>query len=153
MNKKIIHRGPDDQSEFEHFIMNRYVSFGMTRLSIIDLSKGNQPIYSKDKSLVIVFNGEIYNFQSLRQDLVNHYDIEFNTSSDTEVILMMYEIYGVESFSKLDGMFAFSILDKNIGKVFIARDFFGEKPLYYSQQLDSIIWGFRIKVFNDKPKD
>jgi asparagine synthase (glutamine-hydrolysing) len=145
MNKKIIHRGPDDQSEFEHFIMNRYVSFGMTRLSIIDLSKGNQPIYSKDKSLVIVFNGEIYNFQSLRQDLVNHYDIEFNTSSDTEVILMMYEIYGVESFSKLDGMFAFSILDKNIGKVFIARDFFGEKPLYYSQQLDSIIWGSELK--------
>lgn len=145
MNKKIIHRGPDDQSEFEHFIMNRYVSFGMTRLSIIDLSKGNQPIYSKDKSLVIVFNGEIYNFQSLRQDLVRHYNIEFNTNSDTEVILMMYKIYGVESFSKLDGMFAFSILDKNIGKVFIARDFFGEKPLYYSEQVDSIIWGSELK--------
>ena len=156
MNASIHHRGPDDRGIHKDKVLNKYIGLGMTRLSIIDLSTGKQPIYSQDKSLVIVFNGEIYNYQSLKIELETNHNIEFDTKSDTEVILKMYEIYGVESFSKLDGMFAFSILDKNIGKVFIARDFFGEKPLYYSKQVDRIIWGSELKSlmlnFESKPK-
>ena len=156
MNACIRHRGPDDEGSHRDKVLNKYIGLGMTRLSIIDLSTGNQPIYSEDKSLVIVFNGEIYNYQSLKIELEKNHNAEFNTNSDTEVILKMYEIYGVESFSMLDGMFAFSILDKNIGKVFIARDFFGEKPLYYSKQMDRIIWGSELKSlmlnFESKPK-
>jgi asparagine synthase (glutamine-hydrolysing) len=156
MNASIHHRGPDDEGIHKDKVLNKYIGLGMTRLSIIDLSTGKQPIYSEDKSLVIVFNGEIYNYQSLKIELETNHKTEFNTNSDTEVILKMYETYGVESFSKLDGMFAFSILDKNIGKVFIARDFFGEKPLYYSKQMDRIIWGSELKSlmlnFESKPK-
>ena len=155
MNASIRHRGPDDEGFYKDKLLNKYIGLGMTRLSIIDLSFGKQPIYSQDKSMVIVFNGEIYNYQSLKIELETSHNVEFNTNSDTEVILKMYEIYGVNSFSKLDGMFAFSILDKNIGKVFIARDFFGEKPLYYSQQMDRIIWGSELKSlmldFETKP--
>jgi len=155
MNNEIIHRGPDDEGSYNDIISGKKISFGMRRLSIIDIDNGNQPIISDDENLILVFNGEIYNYKSLKIELETNYNIEFNTNSDTEVILKMYEIYGVESFSKLDGMFAFSILDKNIGKVFLARDFFGEKPLYYSKQIDRIIWGSELKSlmlnFESKP--
>jgi asparagine synthase (glutamine-hydrolysing) len=145
MNNKIIHRGPDDEGYYSDIITDKNISLGMRRLSIIDIDNGRQPIISDDGNLILVFNGEIYNYQSLKIELETNHNTEFNTNSDTEVILKMYEIYGVESFSKLDGMFAFSLLDKNIGKVFIARDFFGEKPLYYSKQKERIIWGSELK--------
>ena len=144
MNSTIYHRGPDAEGIFFEIRDFYSVAMGMRRLSIIDLNTGNQPIYSDDKSKVIVFNGEIYNYKSLRNDLI-YKGIKFETDSDTEVILKLYENEGVDSFSKLDGMFAFSIYDKTIEKVFIARDFFGEKPLFYSQREDGFIWASELK--------
>ena len=144
MNNLIIHRGPDDEGVFTETNRNYSIALGMRRLSIIDLFQGSQPIYSDDKSIVIVFNGEIYNYKLLKAKLELKNDI-FKTNSDTEVILKMYLEYGVDSFSQLEGMFAFSIYDKNINKIFIARDFFGEKPLYYSNINDQFIWASELK--------
>ena len=106
MNDKIIHRGPDDDGCYYETNINFSVALGMRRLSIIDLSNGGQPMYSDDKQVVIVFNGEIYNYQKLKKELEKN-NISFRTNSDTEVILKLYIEYGPESFSKLDGMFAF----------------------------------------------
>lgn len=144
MNDKIYHRGPDDDGLFEEINNDYSLSMGMRRLSIIDLNTGKQPIFSKDKTKVIVFNGEIYNYKKLKS-LLDNLGVEFETSSDTEVIIKLYEKYGIDSFGMLDGMFAFSIYDKNLNKVFIARDFFGEKPLYYYQQEDSLFWASELK--------
>lgn len=144
MNNLIIHRGPDADGEFVVFEDQYSIAMGMRRLSIIDLNTGDQPIYSEDLSKVIVFNGEIYNYQILKDQLINQGCV-FKTNSDTEVILKLYEKEGVKSFGKLDGMFAFSIYDKTIEKIFIARDFFGEKPLYYSQTKEGFIWASELK--------
>jgi len=144
MNNCIIHRGPDSDGVFNIISPNFSLAMGMRRLSIIDLNNGHQPIYSEDNSKVIVFNGEIYNYQILKEQLLNQGCV-FNTNSDTEVVLRLYESEGPKSFGKLDGMFAFSIYDKTIGKVFIARDFFGEKPLYYSQANDTFVWASELK--------
>lgn len=143
MNAAILHRGPDEDG---FFIDADKVTVGMAmrRLSIIDLTTGKQPIYSEDNQKIIVFNGEIYNFKQLKSDLVSD-GVTFTTNSDTEVVLKLYEKYGVQSFSMLDGMFAFSIYDKTLNKVFIARDFFGEKPLYYTKTNDSFIWCSELK--------
>lgn len=144
MNNRIVHRGPDDDGVFMHSEKEYSIAMGMRRLSIIDLSSGKQPIYSEDKETVIVFNGEIYNYRTLRNELEND-GVTFATQSDTEVILKLYEHQGTTSFCKLDGMFAFSIYDKKKGKVFIARDFFGEKPLYYTQKEGKFIWASELK--------
>lgn len=144
MNNCIIHRGPDAEGEFVALEDTFSIAMGMRRLSIIDLNTGNQPIYSEDNSKVIVFNGEIYNYKVLKEQLIIQGCV-FKTNSDTEVILKLYEKEGVKSFGKLDGMFAFSIYDKTIGKVFIARDFFGEKPLYYSHTNNGFIWASELK--------
>lgn len=144
MNDLIIHRGPDDDGIFMQSNSDCSIVMGMRRLSIIDLSSGKQPIYSEDKKNVIVFNGEIYNYKILRKELMDS-GITFKTHSDTEVILKLYENQGTDSFKKLDGMFAFSIYDENLNKVFIARDFFGEKPLYYTQSNDAFIWASELK--------
>ena len=144
MNNMIIHRGPDDDGVFKVSNANCSLAMGMRRLSIIDLNSGKQPIYSDDKKIVIVFNGEIYNYQNLRKELQAQ-GVYFNTHSDTEVILRLYEKEGTTSFKKLDGMYAFSIYDYNKQKVFIARDFFGEKPLYYTQTSSEFIWASELK--------
>ena len=144
MNDKIIHRGPDDDGSFININDKYSIGLGMRRLSIIDLSSGSQPIFSKDKSVVIVFNGEIYNYSELKNTLIKD-GVTFKTTSDTEVILEMYLKYGVSSFSKLDGMYSFAIYDKNNDKVFIARDFFGEKPLYYYNRNNRLIWASELK--------
>ena len=144
MNNLIIHRGPDDDGVFTEVNKEYSIALGMRRLSIIDLSNGTQPMYSDDKKVIIVFNGEIYNYKGLKTKLESK-NIVFNTNSDTEVILKMYLEYGVDSFSELDGMFAFSIYDKRVNKVFITRDFFGEKPLYYSNVNGQFIWGSELK--------
>ncbi len=140
MNTLIHHRGPDDDG----FYHNDEVYMAMRRLSIIDLNTGKQPISNDDHSITIVFNGEIYNYQKLRKDLESQ-GISFNTKSDTEVILKLYEKYGTSSFEMLDGMFAFSIHDKSQNKVFIARDFFGEKPLYYTKTEETFFWASELK--------
>lgn len=144
MNDLILHRGPDEDGVFAEHNENCTVGMGMRRLSIIDLSSGKQPIFSDDKQIVIVFNGEIYNYKSIKSRLETE-GITFNTSSDTEVILKAYEKYGVESFQWLDGMYGFSIYDKNIDKLFIARDFFGEKPLYYTENNKQFLWASELK--------
>ncbi|MFC0605717.1 asparagine synthase (glutamine-hydrolyzing) [Winogradskyella pulchriflava] len=144
MNDLIVHRGPDEDGLFSEENNNFSVGMGMRRLSIIDLSSGQQPIFSDDKQIVIVFNGEIYNYRKIKAKLEAE-NVHFNTSSDTEVILKAYEKYGVESFQWLDGMYGFSIYDKKINKLFIARDFFGEKPLYYTHTDKEFIWASELK--------
>ena len=144
MNDLIIHRGPDEDG----FITTKQDSFSlgmaMRRLSIIDLSSGKQPIHSDDKKIVIVFNGEIYNYKVLKSKLESE-GVHFHTTSDTEVILKLYEKHGIESFKWLDGMFGFSIYDQKINKLFIARDFFGEKPLYYFNDNKQFLWASELK--------
>ncbi|MBI2065579.1 MAG: asparagine synthase (glutamine-hydrolyzing) [Candidatus Zambryskibacteria bacterium] len=123
----IRHRGPDDDG----FFTDEYISLGVRRLSIIDLAKGSQPITSKDGRYLIFFNGEIYNYKEIKKDLVGY---EFKTESDTEVILAGFQKWGEEILPRLRGMFAFSIYDKKNNKIFLARDYFGIKPLYYLEQ-------------------
>jgi asparagine synthase (glutamine-hydrolysing) len=144
MNDFIIHRGPDDEGIFIEKNKDYALAIGMRRLSIIDLSSGKQPIFSRDKSQVIVFNGEIYNYRKLKKALVEE-GVTFDTTSDTEVIIRLYEKYGVKSFSMLDGMFGFSIYDKNLDKVFVVRDFFGEKPMYYYKTNNKLYWASELK--------
>jgi asparagine synthase (glutamine-hydrolysing) len=126
----------------------------MRRLAVIDLSNGKQPIFSEDGQKVIIFNGEIYNYLELRTSLIRE-GIDFVSSSDTEVILKLYEKYGIASFKMLDGMFAFTIYDKLNCMVYIGRDFFGEKPLYYKHDNNGLIWASELKslmaVLNEKP--
>ncbi|WP_421804060.1 asparagine synthase (glutamine-hydrolyzing) [Flagellimonas sp.] len=144
MNNLIIHRGPDEDGFFTEENASFSLGMAMRRLSIIDLTSGQQPIFSNDKKIVIVFNGEIYNFRELKAELEAK-NISFKTTSDTEVILKLYELEGIDAFKKLDGMYAFSIYDKRKNKLFIARDFFGEKPLYYTRQGDSFLWASELK--------
>ncbi len=144
MNDSIFHRGPDDEGVFTNHSPKYSLGMGMRRLSIIDLHSGKQPIYNNDKSIVIVFNGEIYNYKILRLELEAE-NVIFDTKTDTEVILKLYEKFGVESFNRLDGMFAFSIYDMNLDKLFIARDFFGEKPLYYYKNDTCFYWASELK--------
>jgi asparagine synthase (glutamine-hydrolysing) len=144
MNDLIIHRGPDDDGVYSHAADSYSIAMGMRRLSIIDLQTGKQPISSEDLSKTIVFNGEIYNYKALRNELAMEGTV-FKTHSDTEVILKLYEKFGTDSFSMLDGMFAFSIYDKSIDKIYIARDYFGEKPLYYTKVNNKFYWASELK--------
>ena len=142
MNDLIVHRGPDD----EGYYMDENIALGFRRLSIIDLNTGSQPIYNDDKSKVIVFNGEIYNYRELKEELIKK-DYKFKTKTDTEVILKGYEEYGEKILDKLRGMFAFVIYDKNKKEIFAARDFYGIKPFYYTQMNNTFIFGSEIKSF------
>jgi asparagine synthase (glutamine-hydrolysing) len=134
MVSRIIHRGPDEDG----FYVDKNVGLGMRRLSIIDLSSGHQPITSEDENLLIFFNGEIYNYLELKKTLVEK-NYKFKTDSDTEVILHMYEEYGEKMLTQLRGMFTFCIYDIEKKEVFVARDFFGIKPLYYLVQNEKIV--------------
>lgn len=134
MLNRIIHRGPDDSGTF----VDADVALGMRRLSIIDVAGGKQPISSKDGSLIIVFNGEIYNFKELREGLVAR-GHTFKTNTDTEVILHLYEERGEDAVRELRGMFTFFIYDMKKGKVLAARDPFGIKPLYYLMRGDAVV--------------
>ncbi len=148
MNDRIIHRGPDDDGVF----VDDFVAIAMRRLSIIDLAGGKQPIFSSDKTKVIVFNGEIYNYRELRAELEAQ-GVHFTTHTDTEVILRLYEKDGEHSVLKLRGMFAFAIYDAVAGTVFISRDFFGIKPLYYWQEGDTVrTFGSEIKSLLEYPE-
>lgn len=141
MLSEITHRGPDD---FGILVENSF-AFGMRRLSIIDIGGGKQPISNEDGNLTVVFNGEIYNYQELRPDLENKGHI-FKTHSDTESLVHLYEEYGSNMLGRLRGMFCFSIYDKNKDELFIARDFFGIKPLYYRVDNGKVIsYGSEIK--------
>jgi asparagine synthase (glutamine-hydrolysing) len=137
MNKCIVHRGPDDDG----FYLNESVGLAMRRLSIIDIAHGKQPMFSEDKSKAIVFNGEIYNFQELKKDLEKR-GHKFETNSDTEIIVHLYDEYGADCVNYLRGMFAFAIWDEIDKSLFIARDRVGKKPLLYSHQANGdLIFG------------
>ena len=148
MTARIFHRGPDMGSEF----INDNVALGFRRLSIIDLSEnGNQPMKNEDGSIVVVFNGEIYNFEELRAELQEKGHI-FSTGSDTEVLVHGYEEYGKNIVHKIRGMFAFVIWDEKNNSLFGARDFFGIKPFYYGTLSNGeLIFGSEIKSFLDHP--
>ena len=146
MNDTIIHRGPDD----EGYYIDDNIAMGFRRLSIIDLSHGSQPMYNEDKSMVITFNGEIYNFKELKEDLIKK-GHKFSNNSDTEVIIHGYEEYKEEIVKKLRGMFAFVIWDKNNKELFGARDYFGIKPFYYYNDNNTFIYGSEIKSFIPNP--
>ena len=141
MMSEIAHRGPDDTGLF----VNSNVGLGHTRLSIIDLDSGKQPISNEDGSIWLVFNGEIYNYQELTALLVSK-GHKFRTKSDTEVIAHLYEEYGEEGISKLWGMFAFVLWDQRQQKLLLARDRVGIKPLYYVNTRDALIFGSEIKA-------
>jgi asparagine synthase (glutamine-hydrolysing) len=140
MTDTIYHRGPDDEGTY---IQNN-VGLGFRRLSIIDLSTGHQPIANDDSSINIVFNGEIYNFLEQRELLIKK-GYRFRTTTDTEVILRLYEEYGVDCLKYLRGMFAFAIWDNNKKQLFCARDRFGIKPFYYYTDKDKFVFGSEIK--------
>lgn len=149
MMDTIIHRGPDSGD----FFTDDRVTLGFRRLSIIDLSnEGSQPMFNEDKSIVMVFNGEIYNYQEIREDLMKKGHL-FKSDSDSEVIIHGYEEYGVDLLQKVRGMFAFAIWDMNTETMMLARDFFGIKPLYYTQNTtdNSLIFGSEIKSFLKQP--
>lgn len=142
----ISHRGPDD----EGFYIHQNVGLGMRRLSIIDLVTGAQPIYNEDKTIAIVFNGEIYNHQELRRELESR-GHAFKTHADTEVIVHAYEEYGTECPNKLNGMFGFAIWDQHKKRVFLARDRIGIKPLYYYVDHTRLVFGSELKSIMQIP--
>lgn len=148
MMDRIKHRGPDAEGKY----VDDNIAMGFRRLSIIDLShEGDQPLFNKNKSIVLTFNGEIYNYQELKKDLISK-GYEFATKTDSEVLIYGYEEWGIEILNKLRGMFAFIIYDKNKNKIFGARDFFGIKPLYYGKFNNTLMWGSEIKSFLDHPE-
>lgn len=146
MSESITHRGPDSHGEH----IDEGVALGFRRLSIIDLSNGSQPLYNEDGTVVLVFNGEIYNYQPLREELLS-YGHSFSTETDSEVLIHGYEQWGKELLGRLRGMFAFVIWDKKSGELFGARDFFGIKPLYYTSMGGAFIFGSEIKSFLHHP--
>ena len=147
MSDTISHRGPDG----EGFYVDEDLALGHRRLSIIDINGGSQPIYNEEKSMVIVFNGEIYNYQEIRHDLEKLGHI-FKTNTDTEVIIHGYEEYKDEILNKLRGMFAFVIYDIKNKELFGARDHFGIKPFYYYLKDYEFMFGSEIKAFLKHPK-
>jgi len=144
--KTLYHRGPDDQRTY----IDKNIAFGHSRLAIIDINHAQQPMESFNNRFVLVFNGEIYNYLELRQHLVSK-GIQFKTHSDTEVLLNMYIVYGKECVNKLNGMFAFSVYDKQKDTLFLARDHFGIKPLYYSYKNNDFIFASEVKAILKYP--
>lgn len=147
MMNKIIHRGPDSAGQH----IDRKVAMGFRRLSIIDLDFGSQPMYNEDKTVVITFNGEIYNHQILREELIAKGHV-FSNNADTEVLIHAYEEYGPEMMNKLRGMFAFVIWDSKTETLFGARDYFGIKPFYYANVDGNLVYGSEIKSILEYPK-
>ncbi len=146
MMDKIVHRGPDSAGQY----IDEKISMGFRRLSIIDLDNGSQPMFNEDKKIVITFNGEIYNHQELRQELIEKGHI-FANNADTEVLIHAYEEYGEDMLCKLRGMFAFVIWDSEKEIVFAARDFFGIKPFYYTIADGHFIYASEIKSILEHP--
>ena len=143
----IKHRGPDSDG----YYTDDDIALGFRRLSIIDLEGGKQPIYNEEKDKLIFFNGEIYNYKYLKEDLIEK-GHKFGTNTDTEVILHGYEEYKEDFLLMLRGMFAFVIYDLKTKELFGARDFYGIKPLYYAKMKDSFMFGSEIKSFLGHPK-
>ena len=147
MTDVITHRGPDSSG----FYCDDYISMGFRRLSIIDLDAGHQPIYNEDRSLVLTFNGEIYNYQELRKVLVQK-GHKFYTDTDSEVLIHGFEEWQEDLLPKLRGMFGFAIYNTKDKSVFVARDFFGIKPMHYTQIGNDFVYASEIKSILEHPK-
>jgi len=148
INRVQAHRGPDDEGYF----IDHNIGLAHRRLSIIDLSGGHQPVFNEDKSVCVVFNGEIYNFESLVSELT-HLGHHFSTHSDTEVIVHAWEEWGVNCIERFKGMFAFALWDTQKQQLFIARDRLGKKPLYYSKTSNGqFIFASELKVLQAHPE-
>ena len=146
MCERMKHRGPDSEGLW----LDESVALGMRRLSIIDLHTGEQPVYSEDKSIVVVMNGELYNFREVRAELEKR-GHKFDTQTDTEILPHLYEEYGDAMLEHINGMFAFALWDKHKKKLLIARDRFGEKPLYYGVFDGKFIFASEPKVLLEHP--
>ena len=146
MTEVITHRGPDSDG----FYTNEYISMGFRRLSIIDLDAGHQPIYNEDKSLVLTFNGEIYNYKELRKVLIQK-GHKFYTDTDSEVLVHGFEEWQEDLLTKLRGMFGFAIYNTKDNSIFIARDFFGIKPMHYTKIGDDFVYASEIKSILEHP--
>jgi asparagine synthase (glutamine-hydrolysing) len=146
MTNKLTHRGPDSSGYF----IEDSLGLGFRRLSIIDLEAGDQPIFNEDNSLVLMCNGEIYNYLELRKDLIQRGHV-FRTNSDVEVLLHLYEDFGLDFLNKLNGQFAFVIYDRKKKRLFLARDHFGINPLYYTVKDGVFIFASEIKAILEHP--
>src|ERR1700685_4538627 len=146
MNERIVHRGPDDDG----FFAEENVGLAMRRLSIIDVKSGQQPLANENQDVWIVFNGEIYNHVELRAGLEAR-GHRYRTHSDTETIVHLYEEYGRDCVKHLRGMFAFAIWDDRRKKLFLARDRFGKKPLFYRLDKDRLLFGSELKSLLQYP--
>ena len=147
MSRSIAHRGPDDEGSF----LDAGVGLAARRLSIIDVEGGHQPITNEDRSIWIVFNGEIYNHERLRH-LLSKLGHRFQTRADTEVVVHAYEEFGPDCVRYLNGMFAFAIWDAPARKLFLARDRFGIKPLYYTLAGEELVFGSELKAILEHPR-
>ena len=147
MNAAIVHRGPDDDG----FYLHENVGLAMRRLAIIDLASGKQPMHNEDSSKWIVFNGEIYNYRELREDLEQR-GHRFYTHSDTEAIVHLYDEYGVDCLQHLRGMFAIAIWDETKKELFLARDRVGKKPVLYSHRPNGdLVFGSEFQAMLKHP--
>ena len=152
MRDALIHRGPDDSGEYLRPLdpQGPFVFLGHRRLSIIDLSGGHQPLSNEDGTVWVILNGEIYNFKELKDELETH-GHQFKTHSDTEVIAHGYEQYGEECFKRFNGMFAIALWDERKGRLVLARDRLGKKPLYYSVLNETILFASELKAIMAYP--
>ena len=148
MLRAMIHRGPDGEGLF--LDPRRRVALGSRRLAVIDLAAGDQPVFSEDGAVACVFNGEIYNFQALRAELEARGHV-FRSAGDTETIVHLYEEDGVECVRRLRGMFAFAIWDERRGRLLLARDRVGEKPLYYMEAAGRLSFASEIQTLYHLP--
>ena len=143
MTDSISHRGPDGSGHYINKFGELYWGLGHRRLSIIDVdTRSDQPFFNKSKNIALTYNGEIYNYIELKQELKEY---NFITESDTEVILALYEKYGIEFDGKLDGIFSFSISDFSIGKTFLVRDRHGVKPLYFFYDESNLVYASELR--------
>ena len=146
MCASINHRGPDDRG----MLITNSAAIGMQRLSVIDIEGGHQPISNEDGSIHVVYNGEIYNYRELRSlcEALGH---RFSTNADTEVIVHLYEEFGESFLHRVNGMFAFALIDGRKDSALLARDRIGIKPLYYAQTSDGLVFGSEIKAILEQP--
>lgn len=141
MTDTLVHRGPDG----EGFYVNNNIALGHRRLAIIDLETGQQPVFNNDKSVVVIFNGEIYNYIELREELIR-FGFIFKTTSDTEVILYAYVKWGIDCLAHFNGAWAIAIWDEKKGQLFLSRDRMGEKPLYYALFDNTLVFASEMKA-------
>ena len=147
MNDKLSHRGPDGEGYYN----DDFINFGHKRLAIIDLNeRSNQPFVDSTKEFVIVFNGEIYNYIEIKKELIEK-GIKFKTTSDTEVLIESYVMWGDNFVNKLKGMFAFAIYDKKKKTILCARDHFGQKPFFYYYNNENFIFSSELTSLISNP--